>query len=186
MVRKAKFESTTVFFLKIPGILRIMEMISWQPYRNFLKRLNVIDVNSENCVKLVKIFSDWILFNTRTFSSRIMTWELKLSKNVNFLTSNFDILHFNDFHNVCVFLPMRKWSRDKVYVTISKFSVHFRHIIRCFYLHYVVLCLANVKINTLLAYFYGIWKVSFSQEIIFWFLGLSFLVCAPATQTRRL
>ena len=38
----------------------------------------------------------------------------------------------------------------------NKQVVNFRHMIRCFYLHYVVLCLASVKINTLLAYFYGI------------------------------
>ena len=38
-----------------------MEMISWQPSCNFLKRLNVITVNSENCVEREKnIF--WLSF----------------------------------------------------------------------------------------------------------------------------
>ena len=62
---------------------------------------------------------------------------------------------------------MIKWSSDKVYVTVSKFGVHSRHVIRCFLLHYAVLCLANVNINTIPAYFYGILKVSFSQESMF-------------------
>ena len=43
---------------------------------------------------------------------------------------------------------MIKWSSDKVYVTGNKFGVHSRHVIRCFLLHYAVLCLANVNINT--------------------------------------
>ena len=34
----------------------------------------------------------------------------------------------------------------------------------CFHLHYNVLCLANVNVNTLSAYFYGIWKVIFSKK----------------------
>ena len=34
----------------------------------------------------------------------------------------------------------------------------------CFHLHYAMLCLANVNINTLHAYFYGIGKVSFFQR----------------------
>ena len=38
------------------------------------------------------------------------------------------------------------------------------------FLNYAVYCLANVNINTLPAYFYGIWKVSFSQENMFWCL----------------
>ena len=41
--------------------LRIMEMISWQPSCNFLKRLNVINVNSANCVKREKIIF-WLSF----------------------------------------------------------------------------------------------------------------------------
>ena len=50
------------------------------------------------------------------------------------------------------------------------FGVHSRHVIRRLLLHYAVFCLANVNINTLSAYFYGIWKVSFSQESMFWCL----------------
>ena len=52
MIKKAKFESITVFFFfgfeNSWHRLRIMEMISWQPSCNFKKRLNV---NSESCVK---------------------------------------------------------------------------------------------------------------------------------------
>ena len=61
-----------------------------------------------------------------------------------------------------------KWSSDKVKVTVNKFGVHSRHVIRCFLLHYAVFCFANVNMNTLPAYFYGIWKVSFSQVSMFW------------------
>ena len=56
---------------------------------------------------------------------------------------------------------MIKQSSNKVYVTVYKFGVHSRHVIRCFLLHYAVFSLANVNINTLPAYFYGICKVSF-------------------------
>ena len=44
---------------------------------------------------------------------------------------------------------------------MNKFGVHSRHVIRWFLLHYAVFCLANVNINTLPAYFYGFWEVSF-------------------------
>ena len=47
---------------------------------------------------------------------------------------------------------MIKWSSDKVWVTVNKFGVHSRHVIRCFPLHYAVFCLANVNINTTPAY----------------------------------
>ena len=40
-------------------------------------------------------------------------------------------------------------------ITVYKFGVHSRHVIRCFHLHYAVFCLAKAKINTLPAYFYG-------------------------------
>ena len=56
---------------------------------------------------------------------------------------------------------MIKWSRDKVKVTVNKFDVQSQHVIRRFLLHYDVFCLANVNINTLPAYSYGNWKVSF-------------------------
>ena len=59
---------------------------------------------------------------------------------------------------------MIKWSSDKVKVTVNKFGVHSRHVIRCFLLHYALFCLANVNINTLPAYFYGFWKVSFPKK----------------------
>ena len=59
---------------------------------------------------------------------------------------------------------MVKWSSNKVKVTVNKFGVHSQQVIRCFHLHYAVFCLANVNINTLLTYFYGIWKVSFPKK----------------------
>ena len=55
---------------------------------------------------------------------------------------------------------MIKWSSDKVEVTVNKFGVHSQHVIKCFLLHYAVFCLANVNINTLPAYFYGIRRVA--------------------------
>ena len=48
-----------------------------------------------------------------------------------------------------------------------KLGDHFQHVIRCFLLHYAVFCLANVNINTLPAYFYGICEVSCSKESMF-------------------
>ena len=48
--------------------------------------------------------------------------------------------------------------------TFNKFGVRSQHVIRCFLFHYAVLCLANVNINTLPAYFYGVWKVSFPKK----------------------
>ena len=50
---------------------------------------------------------------------------------------------------------MIKWSSDKVKATVNKFGVHSCHVIRCFLLHYAVFGLANVNINTLPAYIYG-------------------------------
>ena len=51
---------------------------------------------------------------------------------------------------------MIKWSSGNIKVIVSKFGVHSRHVIRCFLLHHAVFCLANVNINILSAYFYGI------------------------------
>ena len=51
---------------------------------------------------------------------------------------------------------MIKWSNDKVLITVNKFGVHSWHVLRFFLLHYAVFCSANVNINTLPAYFYGI------------------------------
>ena len=47
---------------------------------------------------------------------------------------------------------MLKWSSGKVWVTVNKFSVHSRHVIRCFHLHNAVFKSANVNINTLPAF----------------------------------
>ena len=46
----------------------------------------------------------------------------------------------------------------------NKFVVHSWHVTRCFLSHYDMFCLANVNINALPAYFYCIWKVSFSKK----------------------
>ena len=59
---------------------------------------------------------------------------------------------------------MIKWSSSKVKATVNTFGVHSQHVIRCFLFHYAVFCLANLNINTLPAYFYGIWKVSFPKK----------------------
>ena len=64
---------------------------------------------------------------------------------------------------MCFFIII-KWSNDKVEVTVNKFSVHSRHVIRCFLLHYAVFCLANVNTKTLPAYFLRYLKSDFSQE----------------------
>ena len=81
---------------------------------------------------------------------------------------------------------MIKQSSNKVYVTVYKFGVHSRHVIRCFLLHYAVFCLANVNINTLPAYFYGICKVSFfTRKHALMPVGLSYPVYSTATQPRR-
>ena len=130
-------------------------------------------------------FSAWYLFITRTFCSRIMTWDLQTSKKLN---SDVEISYptFLWFPwCLCVFL-MIKWSSDKVWVTVNKFCVHSWHVIRCFLLHYAVFCLANVKINTSPAYFYGIWKVSFPRKHVMMSLGLSNPVYSQATQPWRL
>ena len=60
------------------------------------------------------------------------------------------------FSMMVMYFSNDKWSSDKFYVTVNKFGVHSWHVIRCILLHYAVICLANVNINTLLAYFYGI------------------------------
>ena len=141
-------------------------MIKWRRFCRILKRLNV---NSEYCVKRVNFFSAWDLFITRTFCSRIMTWDLQSSKNTQFWRQN-SISYVLMVSMMFMFFLMIKWSSDKVQATVNKFGVHSRHLIRCFLLHYAVFCLANVNINTLPVYFYGIWKDSFSQESMFWCL----------------
>ena len=61
---------------------------------------------------------------------------------------------------------MIKWSSDKVMVTINKFGVHSRHVSRCFHLHYAVLCLAYVNINTLPGYLCQVLFLHFFPYII--------------------
>ena len=78
-------------------------MIKWRSFCKSLKRLNVINVNSEYCVKRVNflfclkfIHNKDVLFKNNDFKSS------DVQKN-SILTSKFDILRFNGFHDVYVF-----------------------------------------------------------------------------------
>ena len=78
-------------------------MIKWRRLCKILKRLNVINVNSEYCVKRVNFifclrfihYKDVLFKNYDLRSSDV--------KKNSILTSKFDILRFNGFHDVCVF-----------------------------------------------------------------------------------
>ena len=70
----------------------------------FLIRLNVINVNSDYCVKRVNfllclrfIYYKDVLFKNYDLNSSDV-------KKISILTSKFDILRFNDFHGVYVFV----------------------------------------------------------------------------------
>ena len=73
--------------------LRIKEMIQWRPFCRIMKRLNVINVNSEYCVKRVTFFSTLDLFVTKIFRRQ----------KTSILMSKFDIQRFNGFHYIYVF-----------------------------------------------------------------------------------
>ena len=146
--------------------LRIKGMIKWRRF----------------CRILTSLTSIWKLRETRKLSFLLEIYSLqgrfvqelwleifRRQKN-SILTSKFDILRVNWFPWCLYVFLMIKWSSGKILVTVNKFDVHSRHVIRCFLLHYAVFCLAKVNINTLPAYFYGIWKVSFSIESMFWCL----------------
>ena len=82
---------------------------------------------------------------------------------------------------------MMKWSSDKVKVTVNKFGVHSRHVIRCFLLHYAVFYLANVDMNTHTSVFLWYLKSQFfPRKHVLMSLGLSYPIYSPATPTRRL
>ena len=78
-------------------------MIKWQSFCRILKRLNVINVNSEYCVKRVNClfclkfvhYKDDLFKNNDLRSSDV--------KRNSTLTSKFDILRFNGFNDVYVF-----------------------------------------------------------------------------------
>ena len=78
-------------------------MIKWRHFCMILKRLNVIDVSSEYCLKLVNFlfclrfihYKDVLLKNFDLRSVDV--------KKTSILTSKFDILRFNGFHDVYVF-----------------------------------------------------------------------------------
>ena len=57
---------------------------------------------------------------------------------------------------------MREWLSDKVSVT--KKSVYFPQIIRCFHLHFAVLGLTNVIVNAQLAHIYGFFKITVADK----------------------
>ena len=42
-------------------------MVSWQPFYRILKRLNVINIDSEYFDKRVNLYSDLATYNKRTF-----------------------------------------------------------------------------------------------------------------------
>ena len=102
------------------------------------------------------------------------------------LTSTFDILRFNGFHDIDVFFLMIKWSSDKVYVTVNKFGVHSWHVIRCFLLHLAVFCLANANKHLTSVFLQYLKSQFFQRKHVLMSLGLSYPVNSPATQTRRL
>ena len=145
-------------------------MIKWRRFCRILKRLNVINVNSEYYVKRVNFLFCFRFILQERFVHELWLEIFRRQKNLN---SDVEI-RYPTFSwlpwCLCVFLMIKFLSSDKVYVSVNKFGVHSRHVIRFFLLHYVVFCLTNVNINTLQAYFYGIWKVSFSQESTFWCL----------------
>ena len=78
-------------------------MIKWRRFGRILKRLNVINVNSENCVKRVNL----------VFCLRFIHYKDVLFKNHDLRSSDvkknltsdvkFDILRFNGFHVFYVF-----------------------------------------------------------------------------------
>ena len=78
-------------------------MIKWRRFCRILKRLNVINVNCEYCVKRVIFlfclgfihYKDVLFKNYDCRSSDV--------KKNSILTSKFDILRFNGFHDVDVF-----------------------------------------------------------------------------------
>ena len=78
-------------------------MIKWRRFCRILKRLNVINVNSEYCVKHVNFLFclRFIHYKDVLFNS----YDLRSSdvKKTQFLTSKFDILRFNGFRDVHVF-----------------------------------------------------------------------------------
>ena len=81
-------------------------MIKWRPSCRILKRLNVINVISEYCVTRV-IFLFFLRF-THYKDVLFNNYDLRSSdvqKNSH-LTSKFDTLRFNGFHNVYVFFLM--------------------------------------------------------------------------------
>ena len=78
-------------------------MIKWRRFCRILKRLNVINVNSDYCVKRVNflfclrfIHYNHVLFKNYDFRSS------DVKKNA-ILTSKFDILRLNGFHDDYVF-----------------------------------------------------------------------------------
>ena len=78
-------------------------MMKWRRSCRILKRLNVINVNSEYCVERVNFlfclrlihYKDVLFKNTDLRSADV--------KKTAILTSKFVIPRFNGFHDVCVF-----------------------------------------------------------------------------------
>ena len=78
-------------------------MIKWRRFCRILKRLNVINVNSEYCEKRVNFLFCLRLIHYKEILFK--NYDLRSSdvKKNSIMTSKFDILRFNGFHDVNAF-----------------------------------------------------------------------------------
>ena len=79
-------------------------MIKWRRFCRILKRLNVINVNSEYCVKSVNFLFYLRFIHYKDVSFKDYDLRSSDAKQNSILTSKFDILRFDGFHDVYVFL----------------------------------------------------------------------------------
>ena len=104
-VNKSKvwINNRLIVFKKSWHRLRIKEIIKSRRFCKILKRLNVINVNSVYCVKRVNFLFCLRFINYKDVLFK--NYDLRSSdvKQNSILTSKFDILRFNGFHDVYVF-----------------------------------------------------------------------------------
>ena len=144
-------------------------MIKWRFFCRILKRLNAINVSSEYCVKRVNFL----------FCLRFINYKDVLFKNYDLRSSDVKKTQFWCLNSISYVLMVSMmfmcFSNDKM---VQWQSLGYSLLVWCslsacnqnsFLLYYALFCLANVNINTLPAYFYGIWKVSFSAIQVAWF-----------------
>ena len=81
----------------------IKEMIKWQRFCRILKRLNVINVNSEYCVKRVNFLFCLRFYSLQGRFVQELWLEIFRRQKISILTSKFDILRLYGFHDVYVF-----------------------------------------------------------------------------------